>query len=90
MEAAFTIKMDGEFEKLLKEQLAMEEILLRLEDADENTRKLKRMELLHKYNDIKDATQVIINRLANIEQVTVAEIHKRYNLPLDWAANSII
>lgn len=82
--------MDGEFEKLLKEQLAMEEILLRLEDADENTRKLKRMELLHKYNDIKDATQVIINRLANIEQVTVAEIHKRYNLPLDWAANSII
>lgn len=77
--------MEEEFEKLLKEQLAMEEMLRRLEDVDENTRKLKRMELLHKYNDIKDATQVIISRLANLEQVTVAEIHKRYNLPLEWA-----
>lgn len=61
----------------------MEEMLQRLNDADEDTRKLKRMELLHKYNDIKDATQVIISRLANMEQVTVAEIHKRYNLPLE-------
>lgn len=75
--------MEEEFEKLLKEQLAMEEMLRRLEDVDENTRKLKRMELLHKYNDIKDATQVIISRLANLEQVTVAKIHKRYNLPLE-------
>lgn len=75
--------MEEEFEKLLKEQLAMEEMLRRLEDVDENTRRLKRMELLHKYNDIKDATQVIISRLANLEQVTVAEIHKRYNLPLE-------
>lgn len=61
----------------------MAEMLLRLENADESTQKLKRMELLHKYNDIKDATQVIISRLANMEQVTVAEIHKRYNLPLE-------
>lgn len=77
--------MEEEFEKLLKEQLAMEKMLRQLEDTDENTRKLKRMELLHKYNDIKDATQVIISRLANMEQVTVAEIHKRYNLPLEWS-----
>ncbi|XP_072940585.1 uncharacterized protein [Epargyreus clarus] len=38
------------------------------------------VQLLHQYNDIKDATQVVINHIANIEGTTVAEIHKRLEL----------
>lgn len=38
------------------------------------------MKALHLYNDIKDATQIVLGRLAIIEGVTVAEIHRKYNL----------
>lgn len=38
------------------------------------------VQLLHQYNDIKDATQVIINHIANIEGTSVSEIHKRLKL----------
>lgn len=41
------------------------------------------MGLLHKFNDIKDATQVVLGTLANIEGVTIKDMHLRYNLPLD-------
>lgn len=35
---------------------------------------------LHQYNDIKDVTQQVLGRLAIVEGVTVAEIHRKYNL----------
>lgn len=38
------------------------------------------MKALHQYNDIKDATQEVLGRLAVIEGVTVAEMHRKYNL----------
>lgn len=38
------------------------------------------MKALHRYNDIKDATQEVLGRLAILEGVTVAEIHRKYNL----------
>lgn len=46
------------------------------------------VELLHQYNDIKDATQVVIGHLANIEGTSVSEIHKRMNL-FDWNKTKI-
>ncbi|XP_008178487.1 DNA repair protein SWI5 homolog isoform X2 [Acyrthosiphon pisum] len=38
------------------------------------------MNALHQYNDIKDATQEVLGRLAILEGVTVAEMHRKYNL----------
>lgn len=38
------------------------------------------MKALHQYNEIKDATQEVLGRLAMIEGVTVAEIHRKYDL----------
>lgn len=38
------------------------------------------MKALHQYNDIKDATQEVLGRLAILEGVTVAEMHRKYNL----------
>lgn len=41
------------------------------------------MQLMHQYNDIKDATQVVLGKLSNLEGVTLKEMHLKYNLPLD-------
>lgn len=38
------------------------------------------MKALHRYNYIKDATQIVLGRLADVEGVTVAEMHRKYNL----------
>ncbi|XP_055607981.1 DNA repair protein SWI5 homolog [Uranotaenia lowii] len=51
--------------------------------AGDETEKLLMMDLLHKYNDIKDATQKVLGALAVLEGVTVKEMHEKYNLPLD-------
>ena len=40
------------------------------------------MELLHQYNDIKDATQVVLGALASMRGVTTASLHKEFDLPL--------
>ncbi|KAG7094116.1 hypothetical protein E1B28_007730 [Marasmius oreades] len=39
------------------------------------------IKLLHRYNEIKDATQMLIGRLANIKEMTVREIHREMDLP---------
>lgn len=41
------------------------------------------IQALHRYNDMKDLAQTVIDYLACAEQTTVAEIHNRFNLPLD-------
>lgn len=51
--------------------------------AVEDSKKKEIMDLLHEYNEIKDAAQVVIGCIANIEKTTVKEIHQRLNLPLD-------
>lgn len=43
-------------------------------------KKYIQVQLLHQYNDIKDATQVVINHIANIEEITVTEVHERLQL----------
>ena len=40
------------------------------------------MDLLHEYNDIKDATQTVLGALATMRGVTVASLHEEYELPL--------
>lgn len=56
--------LDIELEKLKKKKKEKDDI----------------MKALHKYNDIKDATQEVLGRLAILEGVTVAEMHRKYDL----------
>ncbi|KAF7382572.1 hypothetical protein HZH68_015491 [Vespula germanica] len=37
--------------------------------------------LLHEYNDVKDATQVVFDAVAQINNITVKSLHKDYGLP---------
>lgn len=45
-----------------------------------NDNKIISVELLHRYNEIKDATQVVIQHIANMEEITVTEVHRRMGL----------
>lgn len=45
-------------EELKEEKKELERILLAMNQKTESQRKLEIMELLHEYNDVKDATQV--------------------------------
>lgn len=38
------------------------------------------MELLHKYNDIKDATRLVLGAIAGMQGLAVADLHQEYNL----------
>lgn len=40
----------------------------------------KVMKALHEYNDIKDATQVVLGQLATFHNVTVLKMHEKYDL----------
>ncbi|XP_076316308.1 DNA repair protein SWI5 homolog isoform X3 [Tachypleus tridentatus] len=38
---------------------------------------------LHEYNEIKDAAQCVLGRLASLDGVTIKEVHERYGLSMD-------
>ncbi|KAI0052713.1 hypothetical protein FA95DRAFT_1675071 [Auriscalpium vulgare] len=38
------------------------------------------IKLLHRYNEAKDATQIIIGKLASFKQTTIRQIHEDYDL----------
>lgn len=60
-------EIDCEIEKLSKESEGK---------ADLKTH----MDLLHAYNDIKDAAQIVIGSLANLRCVSVKELHEKFGL----------
>lgn len=61
------------YDKLVATETMIDQLL------DEKNKHLN-VKLLHQYNDIKDATQIVIHHIANIECTTVTNIHKRLNL----------
>lgn len=65
---------------LLEEELDEELSKLRTE-FDAVPSKQTTMKYLHEYNDIKDAAQVVLGALATMREVTIASLHKEYNLP---------
>lgn len=42
----------------------------------------RQIDLLHRYNDVKDAAQMVMGRLAELEGVTVKSLHGKYDAPL--------
>ncbi|XP_043467535.1 uncharacterized protein LOC122501834 [Leptopilina heterotoma] len=65
---------------LLEEELDEELSKLRTE-LDAVPSKQTTMNYLHEYNNIKDAAQVVLGALATMREVTIASLHKEYNLP---------
>ncbi|THV02516.1 hypothetical protein K435DRAFT_344576 [Dendrothele bispora CBS 962.96] len=51
------------------------------ENEDANKIVQDHIKLLHRYNEAKDATQILIGRLAAMKGSTVRQIHKDLELP---------
>ncbi|KAH8296146.1 hypothetical protein KR054_002352 [Drosophila jambulina] len=51
-------------------------------DSAESEKK-ETIELLHEYNDLKDATQLVLGALATMKGVPIRSLYTAYNLPLD-------
>lgn len=89
MDSTSNFSTTAKFELAIK-QKKYEELKEKLHNLEKTTstfnsskQKEEVMQLMHHYNDIKDATQVVLGKLSNLEGVTLKEIHLKYNLPLD-------
>ena len=72
-----------EYSNILQIQKSLELELATLKKNSELQDSMKEiMTLLHEYNDIKDATQVVLGALATMRGVTVTSLHEEFNLPL--------
>lgn len=59
-------------------------VLFRIEDNQEIESEIQRhIKLLHKYNETKDLGQMLLGKLAAIEQTTTKNLYERYDLQLD-------
>ncbi|KAI0778956.1 DNA repair protein [Trametes elegans] len=49
---------------------------------DENAEQIvsRHIKLLHRYNEAKDATQILIGKLAAYRQTTIRQVHNDYGL----------
>jgi len=78
---------DQRRERLLDELRCWEEAERELDEDLKSRGKKSHDEIhidkLHEYNDLKDACQAVFGRLAEMEEVTVSDIYKRYNLNID-------
>ena len=77
---------DERRERLLEELRGWEEAEKDLDDEIARSKKNGddvHIEKLHEYNDLKDACQAVFGRLAELEEVTVSDIYKRYDVNVD-------
>lgn len=72
------IKLENELEKLKEVEEKVDVILEKNKETSEVTRDY--LQLLHEYNDVKDAAQVVMGALADLEGTTVSEIHTRFGM----------
>lgn len=75
--------LSTEYRELLKVEKRLDSELERLNEARRKTSATDTMEQLHRYNDVKDATQIVIGAIARANGVTVASLHEKYDLPVD-------
>ncbi|KIL71480.1 hypothetical protein M378DRAFT_65162 [Amanita muscaria Koide BX008] len=71
-------KQEARLTALQVEIEALQKELREGEDAEQIVK--KHISLLHRYNEAKDATQILIGRLAAIKQTTVRQIHEDLDL----------
>ncbi|KAJ7361021.1 DNA repair protein [Mycena olivaceomarginata] len=71
-------KQEARINALEVEAASLEKELGQHEDADAIVK--KHIKLLHKYNESKDATQILIGKLATLRETTVRQIHDDMDL----------
>ena len=72
-----------EYKSLRKKEEELDKELAILKSSVKDTDLKPQMKALHRYNEMKDLTQMVLGYLENIEKSTLSELHVRYNLPTD-------
>lgn len=73
-----------QFFKLLHLEKKLDTDLANLKTSREKYPSMKQTtNLLHEYNDVKDATQVVFGAVAQINNITVKSLYKDYGLPIN-------
>ncbi|KAH8373318.1 hypothetical protein KR009_000620 [Drosophila setifemur] len=52
-------------------------------NAQVEARQKETIELMHEYNDLKDAAQIVLGALATMRNVPVRTVYPKYNLPIE-------
>ncbi|KAJ6489621.1 DNA repair protein [Mycena vitilis] len=71
-------KQEARLAALQAEVESLEKELGEHEDAEAIVK--KHIKLLHRYNEAKDATQILIGKLATLKETTVRQIHDDLDL----------
>ncbi|XP_050426164.1 DNA repair protein SWI5 homolog [Adelges cooleyi] len=70
-----------EYDNLLEVEKNLDDQLKELQSKQIERQQV--MNALHEYNDLKDAAQIVLGRLACLEGTTVAHIHRQYGIEDD-------
>lgn len=68
-------------ERLVKENADLDVKIDEYKSRGVSTDLRPQMNALHEYNEMKDLAQVVLGFLADAENVSITELHRRYNLP---------
>nr|CAI5834110.1 unnamed protein product [Callosobruchus analis] len=82
-ENSTNIELRYRYNRLCKLSDELDKKIAELENSGVSTDLKPQMDALHRYNEMKDLTQMVLGYVADAEHVTVAELHKRFNLPMD-------
>lgn len=82
-ETSSNLELKARYERLLKESSELDRQIQELESKGITTDLKPQMEVLHEYNDMKDLAQMVLGYLADVEHVTIGELHRRFKLPMD-------
>ena len=75
---------DDDEAALIDEEARLDREISQLENEGLNRDRLQlHIEQLHLYNEIKDAAQIAFGRLAEIQAVSLREIHDKYAAPTE-------
>lgn len=74
---------EEQLSNLLKQEIDLDKDIKTLKESGYKVEELQvHIDNLHRYNEVKDAAQLVLGRLAEIEQETLKEMHKKYNVPV--------
>lgn len=81
--ARLSLKQKTSLESLRQRENELDREIAELQSQGLSIDELDRqIDLLHRYNDIKDIAQTVMGRLAELESVTVKSLHEKYSAPL--------
>lgn len=73
-----------EYFKLIEHEKILDQELTNLKIEETEFRSIQEtMDLLHKYNEIKDVTQMVIGAIAVLNKTTIKNLYDQYGLSLE-------